>query len=313
MSTSLQKYKLILEEFSQRADKTITPYDEILQEKLSLSPKQIGRLLDEIHLEYNNIIIIENQKRKTYKMLKPVDLFIEIFQNFDELGWLFSIAKDKDSDIFKELEKYTIPDTGIYKFKNTPLEDLDTISSRSVFKTLKLAIKNKERRKIKLIFDNKTRDNLKCLKLIFMDNNWYVAVVGEENILEFIRISFIETVEYASKLSFQHATIQKQLNFINQNIQNSLTLYDRELKTATIKANPNIAKYFNENMKIFLSSQKFIKKQKDGSIIFEIKYTQSLEVLTLIQKWLPDLIIISPKELKEKYENKLKQALKNCE
>jgi len=88
-----------------------------------------------------------------------------------------------------------------------------------------------------------------------------------------------------------------------------MTLFGVTPKTAKIKANPNIAKYFKKGMKKFLSSQKFEKELKDGSVIFSVTYTQELEVLPFIQRWLPDLIILSPEELKTTYKEKLKKMI----
>jgi predicted DNA-binding transcriptional regulator YafY len=64
-------------------------------------------------------------------------------------------------------------------------------------------------------------------------------------------------------------------------------------------------------MKKFLSSQQFVKKEEDGSVIFTLEYTQSLEVLPFIQRWLPDLIIVEPKELKDEYVTKLNMSIAN--
>ncbi|SFV68128.1 hypothetical protein MNB_SV-13-1633 [hydrothermal vent metagenome] len=64
-------------------------------------------------------------------------------------------------------------------------------------------------------------------------------------------------------------------------------------------------------MKKFLPSQKFKKKLADGSVLFTLEYTQELEILPFIQKWLPDLIVVKPLELKEAYVEKLKASLGN--
>jgi predicted DNA-binding transcriptional regulator YafY len=90
-----------------------------------------------------------------------------------------------------------------------------------------------------------------------------------------------------------------------------MTLYGEDPKIAKIKAKPSIAKYFDEGMKKFLPSQIFKSKEKDGSVIFTLSYTQALEVLPFIQKWMPDLLILEPSELKDAYRKKLEEALKD--
>jgi len=66
-------------------------------------------------------------------------------------------------------------------------------------------------------------------------------------------------------------------------------------------------------MKSFLASQTFIKKEEDGSIIFTLKYTQALEILPFIQKWMPHLVILEPKELQNEYKKKLQEALSHMD
>ena len=64
-------------------------------------------------------------------------------------------------------------------------------------------------------------------------------------------------------------------------------------------------------MKKFLSSQKFQEELEDGSVLFRVEYTQSLEILPLIQKWMPNLIIVEPQELKEEYKQILMESLES--
>jgi len=307
---TFQKYKAILEEFELRQDKILTAYDDILQGKLDLKPKQIDRLLQELSTEFDSIVLVEGQKRKTYKLIKSIDLFTEAFEHSNEIGWFFNMAHDADPEIFKSLAQYTNQHKNIYLFKNTPFEDINTFESKDIFKRLKTGVEFHEYRKIKFLYDEKEYDNLKCLKLIFMDNNWYIAFVDSEEKLRFGRVSFIESVNYATKTSFQPSTVEKQMRFL-KSVQNSMTLFDAPKKVAKIKATKNIAHYFDEGMKIFLISQKFLEKREDGSVIFTLEYTQELEILPFIQKWLPDLIILEPQELKDAYLEKLSLAIDN--
>lgn len=308
---TLQKYITIVEEFKKRIDGTLDAYDEHLQNVLHLKPKQLGRLLDELAQTYDSIVVQKEKNKKIYKLIKPIDIFIEAFENANEVGWLFSMAHDGDPELFKKLSDYTNEQKHIYIFKSSPFEDLQTLEAKESFKKLKIAIKLKEYRKIKFFYEQEAFDNLLCLKLVFMDGNWYIAFVDEKQKLRFGRLAFIEKVEYASKTtSYTSANVQKYLDFL-QSIQNSMTLYGEAKQRAIIKALPNIAKYFEDDMKKFFLSQKFIKKEDDGSVLFSLEYTQSLEVLPFIQRWLPDLIVLEPKELREEYAKKASYLLEN--
>jgi predicted DNA-binding transcriptional regulator YafY len=61
-------------------------------------------------------------------------------------------------------------------------------------------------------------------------------------------------------------------------------------------------------MKKFMSSQKFFEKV-DDEVVFTLEYTQELEILPFIKRWLPDLIILEPKELKDRLDEDLRSYL----
>ena len=183
------------------------------------------------------------------------------------------------------------------------MEDIQDESKKSIFKDLKEAVKNHEYRDIIHLYDKKkTYEDSKPIKLLFMDNNWYVVIIDNNKKMQFLRISFIQKVikrNYHTK--FQTYDLEPYYNFLSK-IQNSLTLYGVKPETAKILAKPNIAKYFKDGMKKFLLSQQYQETLQDGSVIFTLQYTQDLEILPFIQKWLPDLVVLEPQELKNAYK-----------
>ena len=310
IETKLKRTLYILETFHSKQDNILDSYDEDLRAEFGLSRKQIERLLDEVAEELDTIVPIKVGRKKAYKLIKPVDLFVESFSKSEELGALFHMAHDADPEVFDELAQYTNQNPNTFQFMNTPFEDTKTLESKETFKRLKSAVDRREYRKIKFRGDTSPQDNLKCLKLIFMENNWYLAYVGTENKVRFARINFIEKVEYASNVgAFQPSTVKKQMAFL-KNIQNSWSLYGREKKIAKLKVDSLKARYFEEGMKLFMSSQKFVSKEEDGSIIFTLEYTQPMEVLPFIQGWLPSISILEPVELREIYVKRLKESIK---
>ncbi len=305
MSNIIERTLFILEAFHER--KTLDSYDETLLEEFDISSKQLGRLLDDVAEAVDSIEIIKVGKRKSYRLIESIDIFTKIIDKSNDIGWLLQMAYDSDPYIFKDLEKFTSKDKDIYQFINTPFEDTKTLEAKETFKRLRDAVELREYRKI--TFKGGVQDNLKCLKMVYMENNWYIAYINSQDKLLFGRISLIERVDYASNIgSFQPSKIEKHLEFLN-NIQNSMTLYGKEKKIATIKATGYAKKYFDKGIKLRLSSQKFVEKLDDGSIIFTVEYTQPIEILPLIQGWLPDLIILEPKELREKYIERLNRTV----
>jgi predicted DNA-binding transcriptional regulator YafY len=300
-----KEYKIIMQEISKRSSKTITAYE--LKDLLGKSPKQIERYFENLMSEFHNLIELKAGRKKAYKLIDNFDVFIEAFKNKEEFDELFYLAQESNPELFKKLEfSFNKNKDDVFMFKNTIFE---TVRNQEIFNNLKIAIKANEYRIIKL--KNVKEQEVKCIKLVFVDNNWYLAYVDSCDALRLARVSFIELVKYASKNSFQKSSIKKYLNDLETKLQNAMTRFDKEQQIATIKATSQVAKYFEKDMKKFLPSQEFREKLDDGSVIFTVSYTQSLEILPFVQKWLPDLIILEPRELKEQYRKKIQQIFKN--
>jgi len=312
-NTKLTRILFILDEFHKRQDNILDAYDDSLLKECDLSQRQMERLLQEISNELDMIEAIKIGRKNAYRLIKPMDILVETFKNSNDISWLFHMAVDGDPEVFHELEQLTKESKHVFQFKNTPFEDTATLEEQSIFKTLKRAVKNREY--VKITFKGKeediVQDNLKALKLIFMEGNWYLAYVDNEERLRFGRISFMDAVTYASKVeSFQPSSVKKQMDFL-KNIQNAMTLYDKPKKLAKLKASGIAAKYFYEGMKPFLSSQKFVEIQEDGSVVFTMEYTQPMEIMPFIQSWLPNVTILEPQELKDTYLKRLQWTIKN--
>ncbi len=298
--------------------KEISNNDTNLLELFECSSKTLERYLKDIEFNYPHIITIKQSRKKVWKLVRVSDIFEEFINNSYDLVNLFDLAHGFDPEIFKELEKGTLSkisksDGNIFLFKNSIMENIQRDKEKQIFRNLKSAVRNQEYRDILYTYDTtRVEKNVKCIKLVFMDNNWYLALVNDDNKLRFRRLSFIDEVRYSCKERFIFSEIEPYLKFLRE-VQNSMTLYETKPKIATIKATPTVAKYFQKDMKKFMLSQKFVSQKDDGSVIFTLKYTQELEILPLIQKWLPDLIILEPKELKEAYRKKLEKALKKLQ
>jgi predicted DNA-binding transcriptional regulator YafY len=74
-------------------------------------------------------------------------------------------------------------------------------------------------------------------------------------------------------------------------------------------ASKNVAIYFQKDMKKFFPSQRYIQKYENGEIEFSVEYTNDMEILPFIKKWLPEISIIEPLDLKSKLHNDIAIAL----
>jgi len=122
-----------------------------------------------------------------------------------------------------------------------------------------------------------------------------------------LRLSFIQAVEPSKKGSFQESKVIQYENHYDK-IQNAMTLHDVLQTKAILLASPKIAIYFEEGMKPFLNSQKYIRTNEDGSVEFELSYTQTIEILPFIKTWLPDIKILSPSSLIDVLMDDIKSA-----
>jgi len=302
-------YKL-MEHFLEQRE--IANDDAYLLDKFECSSKTLERYLKEIEGLYDHIITIKQGRRKIWKLVSVSDILEEFIKNSNDISELFLLAQEFDSSYWQELESKTLAkvaknDEMVFLFKNSIMEDLKKPKSKEIFNTLKRAIKN--RRYIDIEYVSKAKDiEVKPIKLVFMDNNWYIAIVKNSKLM-LKRVSFIKSVSITSATTYQLKSVDEYLEFLPK-MQNSMTLYKKSAKIAKVKATAAIAQYFKEDMKRFLPSQKYIETLDSGEVIFSLEYTQELEIMPLIQKWMPDLIILEPQELREHYKEKLQNALK---
>ncbi len=303
VTSKLRRIFIILEALHHRE---VDSYDEVLLEKFGISHKQLGRLLEEVESEIEQVVEIRKGRKKVWRLINPIDIINEIATKSDDLGWFYQLAVEGDPEVFGKLAEFTQKESHIYQFLTTPFEDTKELEAQQKFTKLKEAIK--DRRRVDITFVDKKIEEAKPIKLIMMKGNWYIAYIHDKKV-RIGRISFIESVTYAFNDSrFRESEIQKELEFLNT-IQNPFTLYNKERKRAIIKAQKEKAHYFKADMKSFFPSQKFIKECEDGSVHFSIDYTQEMEILPFIQEWIPSLEIVEPQELKERFIKKLQKMI----
>jgi len=297
---------------------TVDEIKEILN--LELSERRVKDILDGL-VEYfgEEVVKVEFKNKKTcYKLNDTSDLIAEVFLKSDDISFILqdlsnshpNYLKKLEENTKKEIRKLIKSEKDVFIFRNSIMEEING----EIFSILKNAIKKRKYLNVK---KNEGSFIIKPLKLVFVDNNWYVAIEDENEKFRFLRIAFIKKlfpvfIKNNGKIkekTFQKNLLEKYKDYF-KTFQNSLTLYGAEYKTAKILAKKEIAHYFRKDMKKFFYTQKFIEENEDG-VIFEVKYTQPLEILPFIKKWIPYLIILSPKELKEEFENSLKEMLFN--
>jgi predicted DNA-binding transcriptional regulator YafY len=208
--------------------------------------------------------------------------------NTDDLYWFFDLIERWDSNIFKDIGyEVSKKERDVYLYKNSPFEELKSDKQKDIFRSLKSAIINQEYRDIDYVYDApRIHRQAIPLKLIFMEQNWYVAIVDRDEGFRFLRIFFIKDVRNSAKRAYERDLssdeLKKYTKFL-KTFQNPMSKCAEPKEIARIKASPRVAKYFDKGMKRHLQSQTFIKKNSDGSVEFSLEYTQPIEVLPFIK------------------------------
>ena len=338
MATTINKKINILFELLERLAKGEELYSqnknlqfEIFNSTGEANERALRRYLSDIHELYRDIVLTEKKKKaltdrsvtiyRVQNREKDVSTVLKFFmENSDDLGWVLQMIHENDPSFLKELDvndKYLIEenikeDEGIFVFKSSPFESFEESQTKGIFNNLKKAVKNHEYRSI-TYKKNKEEflEDLKCIKMVYMNNNWYLATENEEKKFRFLRLSFIKKVGYSKndKITFQASRVDHYHDFF-ASVQNAMTLQNTQFKKATLKASPGMSLYFKENMKPFFPSQEYVKTEEDGSIVFTVEYTQPLEVLPFIKQWLPDIEIVAPEKLKQFFINDMQKSMK---
>ncbi len=303
--------------------------DEALLEILGFTLKNYKALQDRLtYMENHGFLVYEKCGRKnTWRLkLEKQHILTQITQNdIVNLDYAMELGKEHFTQETHETFKKIFEADPKLLGKFGMFEKMQSEKLQMKIKTLLEAIENKYYIDITLDHDTKgigKYREIKPIKIVFTDDNWYLAFEYKEKQnstgfrlgrIAFIDedITFSKDFAYSTKKSFQAKEIQKYIDFLKDDLQNAMTLYGEEKKVATLKAKGFISMYFKEGMKKFFSTQKFIEELEDGSAIFTIAYTQELEILPFVQKWMPDLLILEPQELKDAYRKKLQLAIEN--
>jgi predicted DNA-binding transcriptional regulator YafY len=272
------------------------------------------------YLENEGLLIHKKEGHANVWRLIDKNLLTEKLSDKDLNSLLYAMELSRDAfdasttkalkKIFKVTQDYLAGHLSIY-------EEIDDPQINQYYEKLKTAIKEHRYINIGFQYDSQSpyRD-AKPIKMVFTDNNWYIAFASNADKVILRRLTFINHFQYSqeyaysSRRTFQPKSIETYQTYLDR-LQNAMTLYDAPSTIATLQAAQPIAKYFKKGMKPFLSSQTFVREEEDGSVTFTLEYTQPIEILPFVQKWLPDLIILSPESLRQAYRKKLEKALES--
>jgi predicted DNA-binding transcriptional regulator YafY len=221
----------------------------------------------------------------------------DLFDNFDLSEDDKKILESK----IKDSKKY-------YEFKNKPFENFK--SDNVLLKELESKIKHQKYINIQYDINGKiNKFEVKPYKIVFINENFYLACEIEHEILEFAmyRLSKIKSIEDTPKTFHKNIEIE---NFI-KDMQTPFSTYKRDYKKNLINVVLDVDKskaFYFENKK-YLKSQELIEKKEKGNLLLSFKVTQEMEIEELVKKWIPFVKVIEPISLRDKIESDLKSYL----
>jgi predicted DNA-binding transcriptional regulator YafY len=246
MSTTINKkinhIYLLLEKLANGEE--LYPQNPRLQSELDVNERTLRRYLEDIYTLYSHIVVTKkipkefsDRKVTVYKVVdkeKDISAVFKFFLNHsDDLSWLLQLAYENNPKLLRDfkdenresLEKLLKEDEDIFLFVGSPFESMDDNKFLQTFSQLKTAVKNHEYRDILYGYEGEEYlKNLKCLKLIHTDNNWYIAVETSEEVLRLLRVAFIEQVVYSKGQSSFHKSILNKYSNYFKNMKNAMSL-----------------------------------------------------------------------------------------
>ena len=126
---------------------------------------------------------------------------------------------------------------------------------------------------------------------------WYLIGLenGKEKTFCFSQIYFL-------KLTKQ--TFIPKSEFLEKIKQSDSISHGNQLDEVIIKVDVKVAHYFSR--RALLPNQEIIRKIENGELLIACKNVHEMEIIPIVQYWLPHLVIVTPGELQEKMVDKLK-------
>ncbi len=249
-----------------------------------------------------------------YQLLKK-DSLDDFFQdNHKEIRNFFHAISLIDASVFgKKFEKYKpllksiqSEQKGVYLFLENPFENLKQLNLK---KRLEEYIQ--ERNYINIEYNSDKCHKYKRVqpyKIIYLNGSWYLAVITTQDYeinsgFKLLRLNFLEKITLC-RFSPQHFHEDIQVkDFLENKFQSLFTSFDKKFFKVRLKVGNKAARFFK--VKKYLKSQRIVKETEDY-IIVELMTNDDMEIIPLVQRWLPHVKVLEPQSLNEKILNNLK-------
>lgn len=220
------------------------------------------------------IAVLQNKSRDKYSDDDFALKTHALFQKFDDA---LSHRLYQESSIEK-----------IDEFKNEIIQIKNAIEAKKVI-TCKYSKKDRE------VFP---------LKILNLEGYWYLIVYEPSS--ELLKTFHLNSVK-------EIVLTDKEYRFNKDKVKsfdNAITAFfkpDNEPITIQLFIDTKISKYFQR--KKLNKTQRTLQKYSDGSIDIEVLVTDFMEIIPIIQRYIPFIAVIEPEELKNEIKKNLERAL----
>lgn len=249
-----------------------------------------------------------SKKENCYQLIKQ-DSLDDFFQdNHEKIKKFFHAISLIDSSVFGEnfkkyaplLESIKSQQKEVYLFLENPFENLKQLELK---KELEQYIQ--KRNYINIYYHSDKEyifKRVQAYKIIYANGNWYLAVITTEDYeinagFKLLRLNFVKKITPCifAPLHF-HEDIQIK-DFLNTKFQSLFSSFDKPSFKVTLEISNTVSRYFK--VKKFLKSQETI-KSTESSLIIQFTINDEMEIIPLIQRWIPHIKVLEPQFLKDK-------------
>ncbi len=228
--------------------------------------------------------------RKKFGILSRADIIR--FANFASIGNLFPKI---DRDFYEEKLRQSV------QVKGFQYEDIQHFKQE--FDLLKSAVEN--HRVIEFRYRKNSSNESKYYRiapyaLLNKNGIWYLIGTdnGKQKTFCFTQMSMIRALT-------ETFTPNEQLK--REIIQNDSISHGNQLAEVVVQVSKFAAPYFlRRNL---LPNQELVRKLNDGGLLLVSKNINEMDIIPLVQYWIPHLVVISPVEIQNQIIHKLQQYL----
>jgi predicted DNA-binding transcriptional regulator YafY len=290
--------------------KRITLLEEMQKGSYKFENLEVGLRALQKDMAYIKEYLGDNLSKKgnSYRLVKKEYLDSFFKDNHKEIRKFFHAISLIDKSVFgTNFKKYTpllesiqAQQKGVYLFLENPFENLKQLDLKD---KLEQYIQEKKYIDISYYADKLYKfKRVQAYKIIYQSGNWYLAVLTTEDYeindgFKLLRLNFIEKVTPCRFSPYQFHEDINVKDFLENKFQSLFTSFNRKFFTVRVEISKVVSRHFK--VKDYLKSQKII-TEKDNKLIVEFTINDDMEIIPLVQMWLPHIKIIEPKRLNDR-------------